>query len=1200
MRFFALILVSLLSVTIVSGQYLFDNLKPKDGLSSREVRSLYQDSEGFMWMGALNGLNRFDGNHFLLWNRSTPTYPTGLGEIVSTITEYGKKGTIWFGTNAGVGIFDKNTRQFTEVEIQPHGVLSKRPYVMQFRQDKEGRLWMAANNGIYVHDAGVFKPVSSLYPFAAELDSVGCYHAGFVYDSVRNLFWTAGPRGLYCLDPVKKQLFSSANNPQQLPIYNKDVLNSVAINKAGSLWIGNVSEDAIWHYELSNGSFEKITRINNNPLWVMTDGANNLFFDKQDRLWISTWLFTSFIRQPNGRFEVIPYNENVPYSIGYGLVNDAIQDSYGKIWLATINGVSKLPSAGFVENIVKTPTYPFFFTINFSNVNAMETDNGLWWLAKMEGLVRYDTLTRQFERFAPFKDGDRINEMNDVDIIKGEVWCATRNGVYIFNPSTKKFRPFTFFPPNDLIKTRNVIWVYRDSRDYVWMSLWNDGLYRFNLQTNECVRLADEPERWGQFGPRFSLGFCETSDRKIWLGNGNKGIRVYDPATQLFSWKGDTLLNRTEVTSITEDPYHNVWLVTTQRGILKYDLNGKLLDSINSKNGLSSSGYFDINSDNSGRLWTTSREGLVSIEPATKQVTRVNLDVTFSFNDHWNSLMFRNNRLYATMLDNVVVIAPEKLEHDFTHTAPLISGFRVFEKDMPFGSGEDIRLDFTQNFFSIDFSSPFHRDDAAIQYAYKLEGFDKDWVYCGRRQVATYTNVPDGNYRFMVKTSSGNREWSGETTVIRIVVKPPFWKTWWFILLMLVVAAALIIWLWRVKKRIQAKQDMEKTIDYFANSVYGENSVNEICWDIARNCISQLHFEDCVVYLLDEKRNLLVQKAAYGPKNPKGHEIVDPIEIEKGQGIVGTVAATGKPLLVPDTTKDSRYLVDDQQRFSELAVPIFHDGKVIGVIDSENGQKDFFTEVHLKTMITIASISANKIAEAQAEEYARENEIKLLEINKMLAESQLMALRAQMNPHFVFNCLNSIQECIVTQKYGEASKYLNKFSKLFRTVLNNSGRNLVSINEEKEVLELYLELEQMRFEKSFSYEMIVDEELETDEILIPSMLLQPYVENALWHGLMHKEGERKLTIEFKRLNEDIFRCTIDDNGIGRKKSFDLKAQQSKAKRHESKGLKISKDRIDVLQKQGYHATLDIADKYDVNGDALGTTITVELSTFLKI
>jgi LytS/YehU family sensor histidine kinase len=381
--------------------------------------------------------------------------------------------------------------------------------------------------------------------------------------------------------------------------------------------------------------------------------------------------------------------------------------------------------------------------------------------------------------------------------------------------------------------------------------------------------------------------------------------------------------------------------------------------------------------------------------------------------------------------------------------------------------------------------------------------------------------------------------------------------------------------------------------------VYGENSVNEICWDIARNCISQLQFKDCIVYLLDDQTNKLVQKAAYGPKNPKEHEIVNPIEIETGKGIVGTVAKTGKPLLIRDTTRDSRYIVDDQRRLSELAVPILNDGKVIGIIDSEHPEKNFFTEEHLKAITTIASISANKIAEAKAEGLARENEIKLLEIKKLLAESQLMALRAQMNPHFVFNCLNSIQECIVTQKYGEASKYLNKFSKLFRTVLNNSGKNLVSINEEKEVLDLYLQLEQMRFEKSFSYVITVDEELETDEILIPSMLLQPYVENALWHGLMHKDGERKLYIIFQRITEDIFQCVIDDNGIGRKKSFELKEQQSKAKRHESKGLKISKDRIDVLQRQNYHAVLDMIDKYDEDGNPAGTKIIIELSTFLK-
>lgn len=128
-----------------------------------------------------------------------------------------------------------------------------------------------------------------------------------------------------------------------------------------------------------------------------------------------------------------------------------------------------------------------------------------------------------------------------------------------------------------------------------------------------------------------------------------------------------------------------------------------------------------------------------------------------------------------------------------------------------------------------------------------------------------------------------------------------------------------------------------------------------------------------------------------------------------GNGIVGTVALTGKPLLIADTSKDERYVVDDVARLSELAVPILHENKVIGVIDSEHPQKNFFSHEHLKALSTIASISANKIAEAQAEASAKENEIKLLEINRMLAESQLMALRAQMNPHFVFNCLNSIR-----------------------------------------------------------------------------------------------------------------------------------------------------------------------------------------------
>ena len=210
-----------------------------------------------------------------------------------------------------------------------------------------------------------------------------------------------------------------------------------------------------------------------------------------------------------------------------------------------------------------------------------------------------------------------------------------------------------------------------------------------------------------------------------------------------------------------------------------------------------------------------------------------------------------------------------------------------------------------------------------------------------------------------------------------------------------------------------------------------------------------------------------------------------------------------------------------------------------------------------------------------------------------------MALRAQMNPHFVFNCLNSIQECIVTEKYGDASMYLNKFSKLFRSVLNNSGKALITLAEEIEVLELYLSLEHMRFEKSFQYSIQVEEDMEIEEILVPSMLLQPYVENALWHGLMHKKDDRQLNISFRKQSDEVYECIIEDNGIGRSKALELKKQQSKTKPHISHGMAICQNRIELLQKQGQHAVLEITDKYDANNEGSGTQVLIELSAFLQ-
>ncbi len=190
----------------------------------------------------------------------------------------------------------------------------------------------------------------------------------------------------------------------------------------------------------------------------------------------------------------------------------------------------------------------------------------------------------------------------------------------------------------------------------------------------------------------------------------------------------------------------------------------------------------------------------------------------------------------------------------------------------------------------------------------------------------------------------------------------------------------------QLEQQIRLRKETDDTINYFAASLFGKNSVDEILWDVAKNCIARLGLVDCVIYLVDQQRNVLVQKAAYGSKNPEDFHIHDPIEIQLGHGIVGSVAQSGVAEIVNDTTKDPRYIVDDEVRLSELAVPLIIHNRVIGIIDTEHPEKNFYSQYHLDALSTIASICASKISQAQADEQAikaRESQREADQIKKL-------------------------------------------------------------------------------------------------------------------------------------------------------------------------------------------------------------------------
>lgn len=213
------------------------------------------------------------------------------------------------------------------------------------------------------------------------------------------------------------------------------------------------------------------------------------------------------------------------------------------------------------------------------------------------------------------------------------------------------------------------------------------------------------------------------------------------------------------------------------------------------------------------------------------------------------------------------------------------------------------------------------------------------------------------------------------------------------------------------------------------------------------------------------------------------------------------------------------------------------------------------------------------------------------ELKQQMAETETAILRLQMNPHFIFNSMNSINSYILKKDVDTASDYLRRFSKLMRMILDLAVHKCVTVFEEAELLELYMQTEAMRFEQKFTYQINIDENIDPDDIILPTMILQPFVENAIWHGLANKNGQGQINIHFD-LQEDGLICRVIDNGIGRENSAKNKIEKDS---HESKALGITKRRLYLLEKETKQkSSFEIIDLKDDRGIPCGTEVKLTL------
>ncbi|HEX6171922.1 MAG TPA: histidine kinase [Chitinophagaceae bacterium] len=1174
----------------------FQHLNTSNGLSYIGATNMCADQRGNIWIATGYGLNMFNG-------KTTEKYfasehpELGSSNILQVLCDNNNR--IWVLTVTGnVTVLDES-RQFHRVTIYDSSRFVK---TIRMLQTSNATVSLYTAIGNYTFKNGIIKNKDSIDHSAFHFLPIKGFHElglkgrsqVFNYDEEHYLLvhpaaivkinlktnavekkylvpdckalikW--GQDQLLCYDQRSRELKAINLNTEELgfPFRNsKDqfgkpvsgiFLTAAKISdskylfgtEASGIYICDVITGKVYNYK---HSFSDPTSIASNYTDAVTAGKEG-------------WVFVTSI--PNG-ISYFKLNEVISsqyifadnYGNGYdGYIAGIATGDNNKYYLGTVNGMME-----WNRNINTTHFIDFIMPGNKSvwgvkQVGSIGVDHTgkIWATVHDSGVVVMDknkNLLRYFKNDSTDKQSLKVKKVNRILIGPDDhVWLCGYNGISRIDPVTLKVDNFEN-TPLAMFDSLHVVPLWFTDKNNLWIAASFDGLFHYNLLTKEL----SEVEAFKRYKKDGILDLKVDSFGTIYIGN-RAGVQILfkDGRVKELNQKNGLLVDRGEGLLI--DAHNRVW-IGNDIGLVCYNPPDSSLKIFDVRYGLSIFGFrlgSYIKAPNGEFVLGTPR-GIQYFHPDSLYNKKINLNISVT-----------------------------KVETKNISAA--VSGNETF------------RLRAGDNHVSFYFGSVDFSPHLRTYYEYKLIDIDKDWIKLADQNSVRYNSLPPGKYIFKVRISNDNKTWQEASNEVTIVVAVPFYQSWWFKILAVVIGSLLIWYVFKYYQRKQQKHreelETELVINYFASQINSRYKTDELLWDVAKNLIGKLGFEDCMIYLWNDDKNVLIQKAGYGSKGSM-QEIMDRTSyyIPRGKGIVGAAVESKQNVLVNDTSKDKRYFTADGKiMLSELCVPLIHDNEVLGAINIEHHQRNFFTAKHLKMLSTIAVLCATQIQRIRAEEEKQQARIEALQNKQKAVETRLQTLRLQMNPHFLFNALNSIQQMILANEEIIATRYLSRFSKLLRTILVHSDKEYVSLKEELEILTLYIELESIRFKDSFNYTIECDDEIDTDEIKLPTLLIQPFVENAIWHGLMHKEGERLLTVKFSEKDECI-QCVVEDNGIGRDRSNEVKLAAGQGNKHTSKGIAVSIERLKAMGNgNGNHGSMQIVDLKDENGNAKGTRVEI--------
>lgn len=795
--FFVAIFVFLITpvpLFAAGGDLKVERISLGEGLSQSSVNTILQDSKhGFMWFGTQDGLNKYDGYSFKVY-KYDPLDANSLSDnFIQTLYE-DKAGNIWIGTlNGGLNRLDRHDGYFVHYKNDPgrQDSLSDN-FVKCIYEDSRGFLWVGTEKGglnRFDRETGKFTRYQH-DPHSPHSLSENQINA--IYEDSDGDLLVGTANGLNKMDREKGTFVRYQNKPGKAGSLSHNDVRCIYEDERGILWIGTYG-GGLNKYDKKEGTFTSFQNDSSNVKSLSSNLICAMYPDPSGGFWLGTYGGgLNFFDQSSGSFVRYNHTPDDHTSLSNNFIISIYADRQGILWFGSEGaGINKVMTVKFKHyrhdpgnpNSLKDPSVWHIY----------EDKAGMIWIGSLTGFTKFDRSRGLFTRYLVNNERPESSE-NDVRVFledgDGEFWLGTQGGLFLFDRKTGKCRKYQNNAAILQELSGKGIWqIYQDRWGLIWIGTEHDGLFKLNKKNGAITRYRYDPLDSNSLG--YDLITYIFEDRKgiLWIGTRGGGLSRYNrEEDKFFTYKRNgystNSLSENYVWSIYEDSKGTLWVGSTG-GLNKFHRDKDTFTVYTEKDGLPNNSVYGILEDKVGYLWLSTNKGISRFDPRTGHFKNYDVSDGLQSNefDAWAFLRSSNGEMFFGGINGLNSFYPSKIRDSSYIPHIVLTSLKVFDKelrlDKPLMKLREINLSHKDNFISFEFSALDFSNPDKIQYAYKLEGFDKDWVFSGTRRYASYTNLEGGRYVLRIRATNSDGVWNEEEIVLNINIAPPPWKTWW-------------------------------------------------------------------------------------------------------------------------------------------------------------------------------------------------------------------------------------------------------------------------------------------------------------------------------------------------------------------------------------------------------------------------------------